>query len=192
MLFSFILVLLRSDRSSAGRWSEPGSSPLVYDELRRLARARIARVGPAETFTPTDLVHETYVRLADGRRDTFEGRRHFFFAAARTMRDILVEKARRKASLKRGGDAVKVTLDGFEVAVGEPRVNLLDLNRALDRLERESPERAHVVMLSYFGGLTHPEIGEVLGISRATVERRWAYARAWLRRELSCEGVSAA
>lgn len=158
---------------------------MVYDELRRLARAKVARVGPMETLTPTELVHEAYVRLTEGRRTSFEGRRHFFFAADRAMRDILVEKARQKASLKRGRGTVKVTLDGFEIAAPAPRDQVLDLNRALAKLEQASPECAQVVMLSYCGGLTHPEIGEVLGISRATVERRWAHARAWLRQELS-------
>lgn len=166
--------------------------PIVYEELRRLARARVSRRGPSETLTPTELVHEAYVRLSRRRRGVFEGRRHFFFAAARAMRDILVEKARRKDSLKRGGGAAKVSLDGVELAVVAPRVNLLDLDRALARLEAESPGRLQVVMLSYFGGLTHPEIAEVLGISRATVERRWAYAKAWLRRELTCETKASA
>lgn len=167
------------------RQSAPTLLPQVYDELRRLARARMARVGPGEMLTPTELVHETYLRLADGRRDTFEGRRHFFFAAARAMRDILVEAARRKSSLKRGGGTVQVSLEGAEGAVVAPRLQALDLDRALRKLEGVSPERARVVMLSFFGGLTHPEIGAVLGISRATVERRWGHARTWLRRELA-------
>jgi RNA polymerase sigma factor (TIGR02999 family) len=157
--------------------------PLVYEELRRLARARLARHGPDQTLTPTELVHETYLRLA-GRRDGFEGRSHFFFAASRAMRDYMVERVRRKASLKRGGAYSRVPA-ADHVAIAAPREDLLDLERALSKLERESPAASRVVVLSYFGGLTHPEIAEVLGLSRATVERRWVYCRAWLRRELS-------
>jgi RNA polymerase sigma factor (TIGR02999 family) len=155
--------------------------PLVYEELRHLARARIARLGRDQTLTPTELVHETYLRLAG--RSRFDGRRHFFFAASRAMRDYLVERARRKASLKRGGGYRLVPADDL-AAIATPREDLLDLERALARLERENSAAARVVALSYFGGLTHPEIAEVLGLSLATVERRWVYCRAWLRREL--------
>lgn len=158
--------------------------PLVYDELRRLARARMAdRTGG--TLTPTDLVHETYLRVAGRKTAGFEGRRHFFFAASRAMRDVMVEKVRRKATRKRGGHLLQVELEGTERAFQAPPDALVDLRRALAKLERESPDGARVVLLSYFGGLTHPEIAEVMGLSRATVERRWSDARAWLRRELS-------
>jgi RNA polymerase sigma factor (TIGR02999 family) len=159
--------------------------PLVYDQLRSLAKVRLARLGPDQTLTPTELVHETYLRVAAGPRETFEGRRHFFFAASRAMRDIMVESARRKATLKRGGSYDLVPAAADAVAIAPPHDRLLDLDRALRKLERESRERAQVVLLSYFGGLTHPEIAAVLGLSLATVERRWSYSRAWLRRELS-------
>ncbi len=159
--------------------------PLVYDELRRLARARMACVRPGQTLTPTALVHEAYLRLADHRTDGFEGRRHFFFAASRAMRDIMIESARRKASRKHGGDFLRIELEGAQLALQAPQENLFDLDRALDKLEHASPDRAQVVLLSYFGGLTHPEIADVTGLSLATVERKWSYARAWLRRELS-------
>ncbi len=159
--------------------------PTVYDDLLHLAHARLARFRPSETLSPTDLVHEVYLRLVEGRHARFEGCRHFFFAAARAMRDILVEKTRQKASLKRGGGTVKVMLDDQEIAVAPPRGQVLDLTRALEKLARAYPECARVVRLSYFSGLTHPEIGKALGISRATVERRWARARSWLQRELS-------
>jgi RNA polymerase sigma factor (TIGR02999 family) len=159
--------------------------PLVYDELRRIARARMARARPGGTLTPTELVHEAYLRLVGGKASSFEGRRHFFFSASRAMRDITVESARRKASLKRGGDCLRVDLEGAEIAFTTERENVLDLDRALSKLERERPERAQVVQLRYFGGLTEPEIAEVLGLSPATVKRRWKYTRAWLLRELS-------
>lgn len=159
--------------------------PLVYDELRRLARARMARLGPGQTLTPTELVHEAYLRVAGGKRDSFEGRRHFFFAVSRAMRDLITEGVRRRGSLKRGGSYLLLPVEPFELAIVNPKENILDLDFALKKLERESPGRAQVVLLSYFGGLTHPEIAEVLGLSRATVERRWSYARLWLRRELS-------
>jgi RNA polymerase sigma factor (TIGR02999 family) len=159
--------------------------PLVYDELRRLARARMARLGPDQTLTPTELVHEAYLRVAGGQRESFEGRRHFFFAVSRAMRDLLVEGVRRRDSLKRGGHYIRLPVELAELAIVAPEENLLALDFALKKLERESPDRAKVVLLSYFGGLTHPEIAQVLGLSRATVERRWSYARTWLRRELS-------
>jgi RNA polymerase sigma factor (TIGR02999 family) len=159
--------------------------PLVYDELRRLARSRMARLGPGQTLTPTELVHEAYLRVVDGKRDSFEGRRHFFFAVSRAMRDLLVEGARRRGSLKRGGNYLRLPVDVAELTTVDPQESILDLDFALRKLEQESPERAQVVLLSYFGGLTHPEIAEVLGLSRATVERRWTYARIWLRRALS-------
>ena len=156
--------------------------PLVYDQLRCLARARMARLGRDQTLTPTEIVHETYLRLA-GRGDRFDGRRHFFFAASRAMRDYMVERVRRKASLKRGGGYTLVPADDH-VAIATPREDLLDLEHALAKLESQNAAAAQVVALSYFGGLTHPEIAEVLGLSLATVERRWVYCRAWLRREL--------
>jgi RNA polymerase sigma factor (TIGR02999 family) len=173
---------------AAGR-GEPDAArqllPLVYDELRSLARSRMARFSRDQTLSPTELVHEAYLRVASGRSESFEGRRHFFFAASRAMRDIMVENARRKASLKRGGEYLLVTAGLEQVAVEGPRESLLELDLALQKLEREVPERAQVVLLSYFAGLTHPEIAEVLGLSLATVERRWGYSRAWLRRELT-------
>lgn len=164
--------------------SAAGLLPLVYEELRRLARARMARLGPGQTLTPTELVHEAYLRIAGGKQDSFEGRRHFFFAASRAMRDLLVEGVRKKGSLKRGGNCLRLSVEAAELTTVDPQEKILDLDFALRKLERVSPDRAQVVQLSYFGGLTHPEIAEVLGLSRATVERRWSYARIWLRREL--------
>lgn len=158
--------------------------PQVYEELCSLAKARLARSRAREALTPPELVHETYLRLAT-RQAGFDSCRHFFFAASRAMRDILVENARRRASLKRGGDAMWLELEGVELAAQPPPEKLLDLERALAKLERTYPDRARVFLLSYFGGYTHPEIAELIGHSRATVERRSSRARAWLRRELS-------
>jgi RNA polymerase sigma factor (TIGR02999 family) len=159
--------------------------PLVYDELCRLGRARVARFRPDETLTPTELVHEAYLRVAGGKASCFEGRRHFFFSASRAMHDIAVESTRRKSSLKRGGDFLRVELEEAEVASTMPREDVLDLHRALSKLGRERPGRAQVVQLRYFGGLSEPETAEMMGLSLSTVKRRWRSARAWLLRELS-------
>ena len=158
--------------------------PLVYADLCSLARARLSRYGPASGLTPSELVHEAYLRVAADGSATFDGRRHFFFAVARAIHDILVEGARRRASLKHGGSYVVVSgLD--EVPASEPLEELLELDLALQKLERKSAESAQVVLLGHFGGLTQPQIAAALGLSLATVERRWRASRAWLRRELS-------
>ena len=158
--------------------------PLVYDELRRLARARMGAVPPRQTLQPTELVHEAYLRMMGDGRPDFANRRHFFFAAGRAMRNILVEHARRRGSLKRGGDRREVDLDSPEILIEPPHENVLDLDRALSKLSRESPERADVVTLRYFAGLSLEEAADVLEVSVPTVTRRWKYVRAWLRREL--------
>jgi len=159
--------------------------PLVYDELLRLARARMGRVRPGETLTPTELVHEAYLRMAIGQTSCFEGRRHFFFSASRAMRDVTVEIARRNTSLKRGGDYLRVELEEAEIVSTTPRENVMDLDRALSKLKRERPDRAQVVDLRYFGGLTEAKIAVAMGLSLATVKRRLRYVHAWLLRELS-------
>ncbi|HYG64981.1 MAG TPA: ECF-type sigma factor [Thermoanaerobaculia bacterium] len=174
--------------TSRGAAPEEGSVerllPQVYDELLRLARRRLARYGPGESITPAELVHEAYLRLAGGTRRRFEGRPHFFFAMSRTMRDLIVESARRRATSRRGGGRPAVDLYEAD-ARGVERKDFVDLHRALLRLAEHDRECARTVVLSYFVGLTHPEIAEATGVSRATVERRWACARAWLRRELA-------
>lgn len=159
--------------------------PVVYDELRGLARARMARVPPGQTLQPTELVHEAYLRILGEDPQGFANRRHFFFAAGQAMRNILVEHARRRGSQKRGGDRQKVELDTPGVLIEAPHENMLDLDRALSRLAEESPERANVVILRYFTGLSLEETAEVLEVSVPTITRRWRYARAWLRRELT-------
>jgi RNA polymerase sigma factor (sigma-70 family) len=175
--------------------------PLVYEELRKLAAARLARENPGQTLQATALVHEAYLRLVGGEvtgsrepADNDEqpvpghsqpeighwhSRGHFFAAAAEAMRRILVDSARAKKSLKRGGDRQRIELD--EVAAPtEQALDLLALDEALSQLENEQPDKAQIVKLRYFAGLSLEQAAEAAGISRATAERRWAYARAWL------------
>jgi len=161
--------------------------PLVYDELRKLAAARLAQETPGQTLQATALVHEAYLRLlGDGAGAQWDGRGHFFAAAAEAMRRILVENARRKKRLRHGGALEQVPLEGNEPAAAPPvgAVDLLALNEALDRLEAASPRRARLVKLRYFAGLTLPEVAEMLGISQSTAEADWTYAKAWLKREM--------
>ena len=159
--------------------------PLVYDELRRLARLRMAREKPGQTLQPTALVHDAYLRLVGDVDAKWETRAHFFGAAALAMRRILVERARRRRSARHGGQMERVTLD--EPAVGatsDRAVDLLSLDRALQRLEAYDARLAAVVMLQFFGGLEIEETARALGVSRATVKRDWTYARAWLYEEI--------
>jgi RNA polymerase sigma factor (TIGR02999 family) len=155
--------------------------PLVYDELRQLAAARLAREKPGHTLQPTALVHEAYLRLvAAGDEPAWEGRRHFFAAAAEAMRRILIDQSRRKKRVKRGGGRRRVDLDQIEVPADAPGDDLLALDEALDGLAREAPQKAELVKLRFFAGLSVEEAAHCLGISRATADRYWAYARAWL------------
>jgi RNA polymerase sigma factor (TIGR02999 family) len=157
----------------------------VYQELRRLARAHMAQERAGHTLQATALVHEAYVRLIEGEPTTWDGRRHFFAAAAEAMRRILVEHARRKHSQKRGGDRQRVDLeDGDLPAIACPCEHLddlLTLDAALVRLAEEDSQKAELVNLLYFAGLSLEEAGAALGISRTTAHRHWVYARAWLR-----------
>jgi RNA polymerase sigma factor (TIGR02999 family) len=174
------------DAAAAGDPHAPGQLlPLVYDELRRLAAQRLARERPGHSLQPTALVHEAYLRLVGGDEAVdWSGRGHFYAAAAEAMRRILVESARRRRSLKRGGDAHQVDLDSDLLAAAEPREDLLALDEALDRLAATNKPAADLVQLRYFGGLTLPEAAEALGMAPRTAGRLWAYARAWLRREM--------
>src|SRR4051812_15098171 len=157
--------------------------PLVYDELRRLAAYRMAQERPGLTLQPTSLVHEAWLRLGDG---IFANRAHFFAAAAEAMRRILVERARRKMREKRGGgEAEHVDID--EVEIAGPAGNeeeALAVNDALDQLATLHPEKAELVKLRYFVGLSFEEVSEVMGISVTSAKRDWAYARAWLHRQI--------
>jgi RNA polymerase sigma factor (TIGR02999 family) len=159
--------------------------PLVYDELRRLAARRLAREAPGQTLDATGLVHEAYMRLVGpGAGPRWDGRAHFFGAAAEAMRRILVENARRKRSRKRGGDRIREDLDPARIAAPEPSEDLIALDAALDRLAEADPAAAELVKLRYFAGLTIPQAADVLGLSARSADRLWAYARAWLRREI--------
>ena len=154
--------------------------PLVYDELRRVAAAQLAQERPGQTLQATALVHEAYLRLVGGGDSSWENRRHFFAAAAEAMRRILVERARRKKRVRHGGGHCRVDLDADEMPIEIPAVDLLALDEALDRWAAEDPQKAELVKLRFFAGLGEQEAAEVLGISRATAARHWAYARAWL------------
>jgi RNA polymerase sigma factor (TIGR02999 family) len=162
--------------------------PLVYDELRQLAGQRLAQEKPGQTLQPTALVHEAYLRLVDGERrgssPPWNGRRHFFAAAAEAMRRILVENARHKKRERHGGGRIRRDLADLDPPAPEPREDLLALDEALSVLAAEDPQTAELVKLRYFAGLTLPEAAETLGVSPRTADRLWAYARAWLHRRL--------
>jgi RNA polymerase sigma factor (TIGR02999 family) len=161
--------------------------PLVYEELRRLAAQRLADEAPGQTLQPTALVHEAYLRLTgnDGADQDWDGRGHFFAAAAEAMRRVLVENARRKQRVKRGGDRQRIALEAAEALVQAPSEDLLALDEALTRLTAHDPVKAEVVKLRFFAGLTMPEVARTLNISLATAERYWTYARTWLYSELA-------
>jgi RNA polymerase sigma factor (TIGR02999 family) len=154
--------------------------PLVYDELRRMAAARMARESSGHTLQPTALVHEAWLRLVGDDDQTWKNRAYFFAAAAEAMRRILIEHARRKAGLKHGGGQQRLNIEDVELANASPDDKLLLINEALEQLEAEHPERARVVVLKYFGGLTHKEAAEALNISERSVNRHWVCAKAWL------------
>jgi RNA polymerase sigma factor (TIGR02999 family) len=157
---------------------------LVYDELRQLARARLAKLPPGQTLQPTALVHEAYLRLMSKAGPPLEDRRHFFFAAARAMRDILVEQARRKAGPRRGGGRQRVAWDEAAAVVQPPTTDVLALHEALIELERADELKGQIVNLRYFAGMTVKETAEVLGLSERTVHRQWRFIRAWLKSKL--------
>ncbi|MCC7373181.1 MAG: sigma-70 family RNA polymerase sigma factor [Verrucomicrobiales bacterium] len=163
--------------------------PLVYEELRCLAAARLAREEPGQTLQPTALVHEAWLRLVgQGNpelRPEWNGRAHFFGAAAEAMRRILVERARKKARIRHGGAQQRVDFESATIAVEDPDETVLELNDALERLAREFPREAEVVKLRYFAGMEHAETARVLGVAEITVRRHWKFARAWLHKELS-------
>lgn len=157
--------------------------PLVYTELRKLAAGKLAAEKPGQTLDATALVHEAYLRLVGDQQ--FDGRGHFFAAAAEAMRRILVEQARRRVSLKRGGGAGRAAVEPDQIASPSPDDELLALNDALDQLAAAHPEKAELVKLRYFAGLTADDAAAALGISPSTADRQWTYARAWLRRVMS-------
>lgn len=171
---------------AAGRGEGAASEellPLVYEELRRIATINLDDEKDSwQTLQPTALVHEAWYRLVKGKERTWDNRRHFFRVAARAMRRILVDRARRKASLKRGSLAKHVNIDGLDLAAPEPEERIQIIDEALTRLEIENPDQARLVTLKFFGGFTNREIAEIDGVTERTIERQWAYARICLLR----------
>lgn len=158
--------------------------PLVYETLRRLASSYLRRERNNHSLQPTALVHEAYVKLVDQRTANLQNRAQFFGMAAKMMRNILVDYARKRMASKRGGEQYRLSLSKADLIGNEPDVELMALNDALNELAEVRPEHARIVELRFFGGLTIEETASVMGISHATVERDWAFARAWLRREM--------
>ena len=161
--------------------------PLVYDELRKLAAYRMAQEQPGQTLQPTALVHEAWLRLVGDQNPRFEGRGHFFAAAAEAMRRILIDRAREKRSLKRGARAERVNLDNLDVAAAADGDTLLAVDEAMATLAQEDPDSAEFIKLRFFAGLTNAEAAQALGIPERTARRHWSFARAWLYRELRRE-----
>lgn len=169
---------------------EPGAAerllPLVYDELRRLAAARMAHQATGQTLQATALVHEAYLKLVgNGQEHHWNSRGHFFGAAAEAMRRILIGQARRKASLKAGGERQRVDLSEAEPEIQGPQLDLLALDEALEQLATRDSRAAALVKLRFFAGLTMPQAADALGVSLATVENDWAYAKSWLRVQIA-------
>jgi RNA polymerase sigma factor (TIGR02999 family) len=154
--------------------------PLVYEQLRRLAAARMAQEAPGQTLQATALVHEAWLRLVKDDEQTWENRAHFFGAAAEAMRRIVIENARRKSRLKRGGDLLRVDISELNLADGTPHEKILMINEALEALKAQQPKMGQFVVMKFFGGVTNKELAESLGVTERTVERRWAFAKAWL------------
>jgi len=159
--------------------------PLVYEELRKLAASKMARESPGQTLQPTALVHEAWLRLTGGASPQFNGRSHFFGAAAQAMRRILIDRARRKSAARHGGGQQRIDLDDLSLATTLSHDRLLALDEALDKFAAIEPKKADLVKLRFFAGLTLQEAAETLGISEPTAKRWWAYARAWLFAEIA-------
>lgn len=159
--------------------------PLLYQELRALARARRASLGWGQTLQTTELVHEAYLKILGDRDTSWASRRHFFAAAGNAMRQVLVDQARRKHALKRGGDRKQADLSDIELPFETPSIDLLALDEALTDLERQDPRKVRLVTLHFFAGLTLPEVAEALELSLSTIEREWRFTRALLHARLS-------
>ena len=159
--------------------------PLVYEELRRLAAQKMSHERPGQTLEATALVHEAYIRLVGAEAQNWSGRTHFFAAAAEAMRRILIENARRKQRYKHGADQHRVDLDGSEIAIEGPSTDLIAIDEALSKLAKEDHVVADLVKMRYFAGLTIEQAASILGVSRRTADRYWAYARAWLYQEIT-------
>lgn len=165
-----------------GRTSED-LLPLVYNELRQLAAARMGQ-SPAQTLQATALVHEAWLKLFDGNVKVWQNRAHFFRAAAQAMRQILIDRARRRLSLKRGSQPVHISIDDVDIADTLPEERVLMIDDALQRLQKEDPELGQVVMLKFFGGLTNVEVAEMTGVTERTVQNKWTFAKAWLIKDV--------
>jgi RNA polymerase sigma factor (TIGR02999 family) len=178
--------LTDQEKDRAGLEMQPAAEllPVVYAELRRLAAGLAGRLPPGQTLQPTALVHEAYLRLVGDQDPGWEGRRHFFGAAARAMRNILVEQARRKRTRKHGGGARRVELTEGLAVVEPPADDLLAVDEAIQELRAENPHLAEIAMLRFFAGLSGQETAAVLGISESTLAREWRFARTWLTRQL--------
>jgi RNA polymerase sigma factor (TIGR02999 family) len=162
--------------------------PLIYQELRRLAAAKMLSEAAGHTLQPTALVHEAWLRLGGDRQPKWENRGHFFGAAAEAMRRILIERARRRSRLKHGANAERVDAAEIELPTLLPDDQLLHLDEALDQLQSQDPEKARIVMLKFFAGLTNDEVAQSLGVTERTVERHWAFAKVWLFQAMRKEG----
>lgn len=177
-------ITLMIDAAGAGdREAAKELLPLLYEELRLLAKARLAAERPGQTLQATALVHEAYIRLLgpeQAGREGWQGRGHFFSAAAEAMRRILIERARAKGAAKRGGSALHFTLDPDLIRLDEPPEGLIELHEALARFEAEEPVKAMLVKLRFFGGLTLKQAAAALDLPQTTADRHWAYAKAWL------------
>jgi len=158
--------------------------PLVYDELRKLAAVRMSRESPGQTLQATALVHEAWLRLTGPADVQWNGRGHFFAAAAEAMRRILVDRARQKARQRHGGQLERVAMEHVTLATEDNHETVLAIHEAIEKLAHEAAQKAEIVKLRYFAGLEHAEIAEALGISEATARRHWSYARSWLYAEL--------
>ena len=160
---------------------------LVYDELRRLAASKLASEAPGQTLQPTALVHEAWLRLVGDQSRSFNDREHFFRACAEAMRRILIDRARRKQTMRHGGGYRRMDFEDFDLASPSADDQVLAINEALDKLATRHPVQAEVVKLRYFAGLTNEEVSEALGVSVSTVKNYWAFSRAWLLSEIECE-----
>jgi RNA polymerase sigma factor (TIGR02999 family) len=179
------------ERVRCGELSAAGELlPLVYDELRRLATSKMAHERPDQTLQPTALVHEAWLRLVGNEQQKWNGRAHFFGAAAEAMRRILIENARRKAAARHGGGEARLDIDQIEIATTAPDDELLAVNDALEKLAAYDSQMAELVKLRYFVGLTTEDAAEVLDISVRTAERWWTYSRAWLYQEFERQRIS--
>jgi RNA polymerase sigma factor (TIGR02999 family) len=182
----FFSLMTQPDEPKLTEANQPAAEllPVLYEELRRLAAVLTTRLSPGQTLQPTALVHEAYLRLVRGQDPGWEGRRHFFGAAAKAMREILIEQARQKASFKHGGQSQRIELAEGLVWIEPPSGNMIALDEAIQELHSEDPHLAELVQLRYYTGLSVEQTAGVLGVSVSTLKRDWRYARAWLARRL--------